>query len=175
MLMGVTLVVTICSEIPSFLLVDRALVTIGDLGIVCVGLMAYMLRLGWYGLLGFHGMMLNPWYVMPAEALHGLTYAWIKASIAVFAHRLANNDRMRNENMKIDLSSFSQGFLSAIFNGFGQGTGGAVGGIVFATYGPHYLFFGNALGLLPFFIVFVIQFFCCKKKMSVTPSRELQQ
>eukprot|EP01083_Nonionella_stella_P095890 269329_1 len=53
MLMGLTLVVTICSEFPAFLLVEHALVSIGDLGIICVGSLAYMLRLSWYGLLGF--------------------------------------------------------------------------------------------------------------------------
>ena len=44
-LMGMTLIVTIGSEFPAFLVVEYALVYIGDLGIVCVGLFAYMLRL----------------------------------------------------------------------------------------------------------------------------------
>merc|ERR1712228_415022 len=159
-LMGMTLIVTICSEFPCFYFVEYALVYIGDLGIVCVGLFAYMLRLSWYGLLGFHGIFDNPWYVLPAETLHGLTYAWIKASICIFAHRLANNENMKRQRneMNINWSSFSQGFLSAIFNGFGQGIGGVVGGQIFHLYGPHYLFFGNALGLVPFFIIFVLQF-----------------
>eukprot|EP01084_Bolivina_argentea_P187068 322307_1 len=165
-LMGMTLVVTILSEIPAFYFVEYALVYIGDLGIVCVGLLAYMLRLSWYGLLGLNinglHIMNDPWYVLPAETLHGLTYAWIKASICIFAYRLANNENM-SQNGNIDLSSFSQGFLSAIFNGFGQGLGGVLGGIIFDLYGPHYLFFGAALGLLPFFIIYVLQFMCCKK------------
>lgn len=170
LLMGLTLVVTICSEVPAFILVEHALIHIGDLGIVTVGLFAYMIRLGWYGLLGYHGIMTNPWYVLPAETLHGLTYSWIKASIAIFAYRLANNDNMSNMNMDIDWSSFSQGFLSAIFNGFGQGLGGVIGGIIFDAYGPHWLFFGNAAGLVPFFIIYTLQFCCCRNKLMPKPA-----
>eukprot|EP01083_Nonionella_stella_P095889 269326_1 len=173
-LMGVTYVVTLCSEFPAFLLVEHALHSIGDLGIICVGLFAYMLRLSWYGLLGFHGILNSPWYVLPAELLHGLTFAWIKASVCVFAHRLANNEHMSIGNVKIDLSSFSQGFLSAIFNGFGQGFGGIIGGIVFDLYGPHYLFFGNALVLLPLLMIYVFQFACCRKRLSVNQTDRAQ-
>merc|ERR1712013_339740 len=122
-LMGVTLMVTILSEFPCFWFVDRALSAIGDLGIVCVGLCAYMARLAWYGCLGLHinafdGFVLldDARWVLPAELLHGLTYAWIKASIAVFAHRLSGDE----------LAAFGQGFLSAIFNGIGQGMGGVI-------------------------------------------------
>ena len=65
---------------------------------------------------------------------------------------------MNNENVKIDLASFSQGFLGGVFNGVGQGTGAVVGGVVYSTYGPHYLFLGMAAGLFPVFVVYVAQF-----------------
>ena len=170
LLMAMTLVVAICIEIPTFWFVDRALVTMGHLGIITVCMMAYMLRLGWYGLLGFHGLMLNPWYVMPAEILHGVTYGWIKASIAVFAHRLANDDRMNQDNMKVDLAAFSQGFLLAIFDGFGYGFGAVLGGIVYSNYGPHVVFFGTALGLVPFLSIYLVQCFVCTERFRGAPS-----
>eukprot|EP01084_Bolivina_argentea_P248367 415425_1 len=124
LLMGLTLIVTTCSEFPAFWFVEYVLVNIGDLGIVTVSLFAYMIRLRWYGLLGL--------------------------------------DRFTNP---------CQGFLSAIFNGIGQGIGGVVGGIIFNKYGPHYLFFGNALGLLPFFTVFALQFCFCDSKLRVNQTK----
>ena len=67
-----------------------------------------------------------------------------------------------NNDVKADLAAFSQGFLGAVFRGVGEGTGCLVGGISYAAYGPHYTFFGNALALLPLFMVYIIQFIHCR-------------
>lgn len=176
LLMGITMLISIASEIPTLWFMDRVLDYIGNLGIINLILMTYMFRFAWYGLLGFGGLMLNPWYVLPAEILHGFTYSCVKVLIAVFAHRLATDvadnisDRgySHRENSKIDLSAFSQGLLNAMFNGFGQGAGALLGGAVYTIYGPHYLFFGSALGLLPFFSLYVVQFVVCKRQSGAT-------
>ena len=127
----------------------------------------------WYGLLGFHGILNSPWYALCVELLHGITWSWIKSSIAIFAYRLANNDNDNDKNNEnnnkrdkeeADLSTFSQGLLFAIFYGVGAGFGDLFGGFVFYNFGASYLFFGAAFTILPLFIVFVGQYIFCMKK-----------
>merc|ERR1712032_1158488 len=98
MLMGFTVIFTMCSEVPAFYIIEYALVYLGEYGVISISLLSYILRLGWYGVMGLDGIMENPWYVMPAEALHGLTFAWVKASIAIFAHQLASGGQRNNGN-----------------------------------------------------------------------------
>ena len=197
-LMGFTLIVTVSSEIPSFYFADKVLSNpkIGELGVIGIGLFAYMLRLSYYACLGYN-FLSNPWYVLFSEVLHGLTFAWIWSSLAIFAYRLVHDENEnQNENEETmnkkqqrgnitaknasntnardnnngenenkfelkQLASFSQGFLSSVFNGLGQATGTLVGGFVYDRFGGHVLFFGFACVLLPFFIVFSIRFLCC--------------
>merc|ERR1712110_78401 len=118
MLMGFTVIFTMFSEVPAFYIIEYALVYLGDYGVISISLLSYILRLSWYGLMGLDGIMANPWFVMPAELLHGLTFAWVKVALAIFAHQLAGGGQMNNGNVKNDLAAFSQGFLGAIFGGF---------------------------------------------------------
>ena len=84
--------------------------------------------------MGFNGIISNPWWVLIVEVLHGLTFAWVKSSIVIFADRLTHNNNDNNPNT-IDLSTFSQGVLSAVFSGIGQGLGVVIGGLIYDKYG----------------------------------------
>lgn len=87
-------------------------------------LVGYALRFVFYSLLG-EPPLVSPWWTMPAELLHGLTFAlgW-----AASTQYLANL-------LPAELSSSAQGLLAAIQWGLGSAVGSAGGGAVAREWG----------------------------------------
>jgi len=116
---------------------------IGSRGVLYLSLLCYALRLLYYSFLT------NPWAVLPAELLHGVTFAafW-SASV-----------NLASENSPPSLSATSQGLLSAFYEGLGTGTGTLVGGFIYEKYGAVVLFFFTSITLffcLFFFVIYQI-------------------
>lgn len=171
-LTGTTTIFTTLSEAPCFYFGDKVYNKIGETGMILIGFIAYAIRLGFYSILDTFN---NPWYVLFAEMLHGMTFAWIWQCVTTFAYRLVNNENDRkhcivshsngsdNDDMCDDtetselreLSTFTHGFLSSIFNGFGPATGALIGGFIYSRFGAKFLFALTALSMTPCIAFFI--------------------
>jgi len=128
LLLGVSLAVTTIGEIPFFFYSGPILRRFGTLTIVCGALIAYACRLVGYGFIR------NPWWVLPLELLHGLTFALSWSSVASFAAKIAPPG----------YGSTTMGVISAFFWGLGFSLGGIGGGLVHQSFGAERLFQGSA-------------------------------
>ena len=132
-------------------------------------------------MLGFDNILNNPYWVLIIEIFNGLSFSWINTSTVIFAYKLnkqyshINNnyddDYYYMNNNNINLSSFNQSVLSAMYNCIGQAIGSLIGGIIFNKYGAKYLFFGTALLILPCFIIIIIQNICCNNNNNKTKTK----
>eukprot|EP00730_Choanoeca_flexa_P014900 TRINITY_DN6686_c0_g1_i1.p1 TRINITY_DN6686_c0_g1~~TRINITY_DN6686_c0_g1_i1.p1 ORF type:complete len:432 (+),score=61.62 TRINITY_DN6686_c0_g1_i1:72-1367(+) len=132
LLLGLTLAVTTVSEIPFFFYSGPILRRVGAVSTCLMALLAYAARLGYYSLIP------SPWYVLPAELLHGLTFGLSWAAMAAHSAVLAPKG----------YTSTTQGLASALFFGLGFGSGALAGGFIAAEVGFRTLFLG--VGVMTF-------------------------
>jgi MFS family permease len=134
LLMGLSLAVTCAAEVPVFLAADRITARLGVDGVILVSAAAYAGRMLWYA----YVVTLNPWLVLPAEVLHGLTYALAWTACVSVAAGLG--DTHGN-------GSTMQGLLSAIHFGAGYAAGGCIGGALVDRLGASGTFAWFAAGM----------------------------
>jgi len=139
-LMGLSLSITCASEIPIFFFSGAIMNKIGAQGMIYLAMISYVIRLTYYSFLK------QPWYVLPAEALHGLTFA---ASWSACV-------KVANDISPIGLGATTQGLLTGIYSGLGSGTGALVGGIVYHKFGAVILFRASAIAVGIGFIIYFI-------------------
>ncbi|CAM9389338.1 unnamed protein product [Discosporangium mesarthrocarpum] len=118
---GVARMVMDLSEIPFFFLSTPIIKSMGVRGVMILSHVAYVVRYTYYT------QLVEPWWVMPAETLHGLTYALLWASAAYLAAELAKDAP--------HLKSTLQSITTAAYRGFGNGTGSLGGGLLFHLAG----------------------------------------
>jgi len=123
-LWGLTLFVTAVAEIPVFHFAMPILSWVGERPMIHVVFGAFTLRFLWYGLLGTR-LLPSPWAVLPAELLHGITFACAWTVGCLIAKRCAPPG----------LSSTFQGIFQCIYFGIGLGIGSILGGWIY--------FYGN--------------------------------
>ncbi len=82
----------------------------------------------------YYWMLKEPWWVMPAELLHGITFSLSWSTVASHATAISPKG----------YSSTTQAFLSALFWGFGFGSGAMTGGYINHHYGAALLFLYSA-------------------------------
>ena len=97
---------------------------VGERPMIHVVFGAFTLRFLWYGLLGTR-LLPSPWAVLPAELLHGITFACAWTVGCLIAKRCAPPG----------LSSTFQGIFQCIYFGIGLGIGSILGGWIY--------FYGN--------------------------------
>ncbi|KCV67782.1 hypothetical protein H696_05723 [Fonticula alba] len=123
-LMGLTLTFTCIAEVPLFFFADRFLRRFGPGWLIVSGYVSFALRFTYYALLG------NPWAVLPAELLHGVTYGIDWAAKTEYVRRISPLSRLATV----------QGILGAIYWGIGQGCGVLLWGFIYDALGPRKLF-----------------------------------
>eukprot|EP00045_Choanoeca_perplexa_P005837 m.48812 g.48812 ORF g.48812 m.48812 type:complete len:427 (-) comp13323_c0_seq1:164-1444(-) len=146
-LLGVSLAVTTVSEMPFFFYSGPLLRRLGAVSVCLLALLAYSARLGYYSLLH------EPWYVLPAELLHGLTFGLSWAAMASHSAVLAPPG----------YTSTTQGLASALFFGLGFGSGALAGGFIAQQVGFRTLFQGvGVLTLTTAFVGLLMQ--ACRRR-----------
>jgi len=125
-LLGLSILLNVLTEVPCFVLSQTLREKYGVRGILYIGLVAYVGRCVWYS------WIRNPWVVLPAELLHGVTFALVWSSLAVFAKSIVPK--------KAGLEATAQGLFSLLFNGLGALIGAVGGGYLYQSIGPRYLF-----------------------------------
>ena len=124
-LVGLAVTATAVTEAPCFFLAGRVLKRVGSTSLVLlVILLAYSVRFLAYSLLQ------DPWWTMPMELLHGVTYAFGWAASCQHVSTL----------LPPELSSTAQGILSGIQFGLSSVTGALAGGVLISFAGPRALF-----------------------------------
>ncbi|CBJ48928.1 conserved unknown protein [Ectocarpus siliculosus] len=82
-LLGLAGVVMCCGEVPFFYVSGSFIRKIGPRNVVALSQIGYIVRLVYYSVLW------DPWWVLPAELLHGLTFAAMWAATTDYAHGIA--------------------------------------------------------------------------------------
>lgn len=121
-LMGLTLTVTCIAETVIFWYTD---IIVGVFGVkVCfhITFAAFIIRMGYYVILPH---IQSPWWVLPAELLHGITFglAW------------GAGTRYCSSHSPTGLEATTQSLFQGLYFGIGYGAGGWVGGLVYQYFG----------------------------------------
>lgn len=140
LLMGLSITFTCIAEVPFFFFFERLVALLKVRGVLYLSFACYVIRLLYYSFLT------NPWLVLPAELLHGITYAAAWSACVLHAKELAPRG----------LEATMQGLLTGTHWGIGVGVGGLMGGFLYETLGPVNTFrvtAGIATGGLVLFVV----------------------
>lgn len=94
----------------------------------------------------YYALLVTPWAVLPAELLHGLTFAAMWAACVKHGSDIAPPG----------LAATMQGIVSGVWSGLGRSCGNIVGGILHTHFGHKWMFLLTALwavfGLTFFFM-----------------------
>ena len=123
-LMGISLVCTVATEIPFFFYSGKFLELFGEEFLILSAMVAYVIRVLGYSILQ------NPWWVLPLELLHGLTFGAMYAAGIHYSSNL----------FPAKLSTTGQGIFNGIYAGLGPFCGGLLGGWLYDSYGPRTMF-----------------------------------
>ncbi|KAF8764745.1 Pre-mRNA-processing factor 40 like protein [Argiope bruennichi] len=124
-LLGVTQAVQcFLGEIPCMFFSGWMIDKMGHFNIMTASLLSYAIRFLWYSLLQ------NPWFVLPVECLHGITYGVYYTAVASYAKKSA----------KPGTEATTQSLLFTTHEGIGAGIGCVLAGIGFDTLGGHKTF-----------------------------------
>ncbi|GIY19145.1 major facilitator superfamily domain-containing protein 6 [Caerostris extrusa] len=122
---------------------------VGHFHILCLSLLAYTIRFLWYSYL------YNPWWVLPVEVLHGVTYGLLCTVLASYG-KLSS---------KPGTEATTQSILFSTHEGLGEGIGCIFAGIGFDYLGGHQTFFISGIfAACGFGISLALSFFIRKQK-----------
>lgn len=123
-LLGGSLTVTAMSEAPFFFITSAVLARISLKFALCIVLFGYAIRFLYYAQIGMPPLEAPEW-TLPAELLHGFTFALGWAAATQYVAVL----------LPPELSSSAQGLLAAVQWGLGSAVGSSVGGAVARKFG----------------------------------------
>ncbi|ETK82777.1 hypothetical protein L915_11909 [Phytophthora nicotianae] len=83
--------------------------------------------------------MEEPWYIVPLEMLHGVTYGLLLASLTTYIYDASPKGA----------TGTMIGLLSAFMRGIGAGIASLVGGYIYDDYGARTIWKIGAFGLVP--------------------------
>ena len=119
---------TICAiELPVFMYSGAILNALGHTGALNVALGAFCVRLAAYSVLNFAP---SPWFVVPVELLHGLTFGIAWSAGVNYCKTMA----------PIGLEATAQGLFQSTYAGLGRSFGGLIGGLLYESVGPAIMF-----------------------------------
>ncbi|CAM9669265.1 unnamed protein product [Pylaiella littoralis] len=130
-LCGLARLIMCVAEVPFFYLSGPLIRRLGVRGVIGLTQLAYLTRFIYYATLR------EPWWVLPAEVLHGLTFAAMWAATTDYAHGIA----------PAHLRTTIQGVVSGLHWGLGFGLGAILGGVLYAGLGAQRCF--AVSGVLP--------------------------
>jgi len=123
-LLGLTITLTVTMEIPFFFFAKQLLNRLGIRLMFVTALSAYAIRVFAYT------QLTNPWWVLPVELMHGVTFSMAWAAGVSYAVQIA----------PAELLATAQGLWNGVLGGLGPAAGGLIGGFVYDIYGPKILF-----------------------------------
>ena len=124
-LLGIAVTMTAVTEFPMFIFCGVILRRINNTPLILLSvLVAYFFRMLYYSVLK------DPWWTIPAELLHGVTFAIGWAASTQYVSLL----------LPPELSSTAQGLLSSIQFGLASSTGALIGGILMTNFGGRVMF-----------------------------------
>jgi len=118
-ILGISITVTALSEAPFFFITSWILQRLDVGPALCVVLAGYGVRYIYYSLIN------NPWYTMPAELMHGVTFALGWSAATQYVSSL----------LPPELSTSAQGLLAGIQWGLGAACGSLLGGFMQGLFG----------------------------------------
>lgn len=125
-LLGMTSLAGITLEAPMFFFSKTILGKLGIPGTIMLAQSAMTVRVLSYSFLTQDTV----WAVLAIELLHGICFATAWAAGVKFAGLIAPPGK----------AATSQGILNAVFSGLGPAVGCTVGGFLYTTYGPQFMF-----------------------------------
>lgn len=124
-LLGIAVTMTAVTEFPMFLFCGVILRRINNTPLILLSvLVAYFFRMLYYSALT------DPWWTIPAELLHGITFAIGWSASTEYVSLL----------LPPELSSTAQGLLSSIQFGLASSTGALIGGLLMTNFGGRIMF-----------------------------------
>ncbi|KAG8179542.1 hypothetical protein JTE90_000943 [Oedothorax gibbosus] len=133
LLCGLTLTVqSFVGVIPFMFFSGYIIKKLGHFNILIVGLAGYTIRFLWYSYLQ------NPWFVLPVEFMHGITYGLYYTALASYAKLSA----------KPGTEATTQAIIFGTHEGLGSGIGCVISGIGFDYFGGHQTFFYSSMACL---------------------------
>ncbi|GAU90131.1 hypothetical protein RvY_02595 [Ramazzottius varieornatus] len=119
LLLGITVFVQACYEAPMMAMSEWFIRKVGYHGCVLLCLLSFGVRfIGYY-------LIENPWLVLPIDVTHAFGFGLFYACMTSYAF----------EKAPVGIRATLQGLLGAIYEGFGQGTGGLLAGVLYQYYG----------------------------------------
>ncbi|XP_077866657.1 major facilitator superfamily domain-containing protein 6-like [Saccoglossus kowalevskii] len=159
LLMGTCSFVSSVSQIILFFLSHPLLTAIGNVNILYLGLLCYALKFLIYAL------VTNPWWVLPAEALHGLTGAAVWTSLSTYLAFIVPSESFAT----------MQGILHGVHWGLGSGVGNMLGGVLVDEFGAVITFFVfSVINIVVLGLFFCIQKCCPSAESTVDGYNELE-
>ena len=132
LVMGISRFITCAAEVPMFQVAGSLQERFGVWPMMAVTQLAFVIRFTYYSLLT------DPWYVLPCEMLHGLTFATMWSVSCSYANMISPPE----------CHSSMQALLEGLHWGFGSGMGALIGGFAYDQFGAVRLF--QASGVLSF-------------------------
>ncbi|XP_077996978.1 major facilitator superfamily domain-containing protein 6-like [Glandiceps talaboti] len=147
LLMGTASIVIYGAEVIMFFLTYRIISVIGHICVLHLGLVCYAIRFLVYS------QITNPWWVIPAEILQGITFAAVWTALTSYMALAVPSD------------SFAtlQGILHGVYWGLGCGVGNMLGGLLVDIFGAVKTFASFSFAAAAVMIVFVIVQRVCDK------------
>lgn len=137
-------------EIPFFFMSGRILRKIGHKNAMTLVLFTFGIRFLVYSMLS------DPWWVLPVEALNGITFGLFYATMTTYASTISPPGT----------EATVQNFVGAVFEGAGTSAGSLLGGYLFRGLGSSKTFFILGLSAVVFGILHIIfQYFFNHEEM----------
>ncbi|CAL1290973.1 unnamed protein product [Larinioides sclopetarius] len=131
-----------CGAIPFMFFSGWVIRKVGCFQILSVALLTYVVRFLWYSYL------YNPWWVLPVECCHGITYGLYYTVLAHYGKK----------SSKPGTEATTQSVLFSTHEGLGAGLGCVLAGIGFDYFGGHETFFAASMFCACGFIISLILF-----------------
>jgi predicted MFS family arabinose efflux permease len=129
LVMGVSRFITCAAEVPMFQVAGFLQEKFGIWPLLAVTQLAFAIRFLYYS------WLTTPWYILPIELLHGLTYATMWSVSCSYANKISPPE----------CHSTLQTLLNGLHWGIGSAVGSLIGGFVYDSYGAVTLFLMSAL------------------------------
>lgn len=130
------------SELPWFFLANRIIDRIGTPASIFVSVVAYGVRAIVYR------FTYQPWYILPVEALHGITFGLLLAATTNYIYEAAPKG--------------AEGTMIGFISAFQQGLGGVIaslgGGYLYDNYGPRTMWTVSGFVLCPISVLCTFAF-----------------
>ena len=140
----------IAGEAPMFGYSKLFLDKIGLIGLLTISHIAYIVRVFIYTILPQEKD--KAWYILFVEPLHGLTFAGMWMASVEYGSKFAPPN----------LQGTMQGLISGLYGGFAASIGAILGGWIYNTYGPVFMYRLSGAVILGWTIIFNLILRCGK-------------